>query len=398
MGFNLGAFARGFAERATEDRREQEDQVKDIIKASYTYTLEEAKNLRKERRAKREELKDIGNQLKAMNLSDAQVAGILGTGVNGAKRQIEILQSAAAKYGDQFDINNFVSAAEESNLTIDDAIDRIMGTPIVGAQQQANIPEAAQVRTLFGTSDRVAQEQLKMMQGAFGEDFAKLQAEVSGQYQYGDLPEIKVDYTGLAAKTPDEQTEAEIKQLQLEKLQKELNEVDKPDDLTALQEQSLVRGLNNLLAPIVAKQFGTTLSWNGTDYVLPAEASEKARAALEQSLKLASQGVNDIKSGRQYTDVIDQQQAVVKQLQYSPEMLGTVPDDEQITVDQIPQHDPKTTKPEDFAADMARKLNVAGMNEADKKNAKEKIRKALLSGDQTLSVTKANSIVNQLIP
>jgi hypothetical protein len=396
MAFSFGAFARGFAQAAVEDKREKEEEVRDLIKTSYASTLEEAKVLRERRRKKREDLKSVGNQLKLMNLNDSQVAGILSTGVDGAKRQLEILQAAAEKYGPDFNVDTFVTASEESNLTMDDAIDRIMGTPVARATE-AKIPEAAQVKTIFGTTDKAAREQLERLEGAFGEDFASLQAETADR-EYGELPQVSIDYSQLGMKTPDEETAQKIKDLQLQKLEAEIADIGKPDDLTASQEQSLVRGMNNILAPLVAKQFDTELTWDGSNYVLPRDADDRAQAAMSQALNLARQGVENIKSGNDYTTAIGIQQGVIRNLQYNPNMTSDVTPDEVITPDDVPIFDSTQGTANEFVTSMAQQLGVAGMNETDKKNARETIRKALLSGDQTMSVVQANKIINRLIP
>lgn len=396
MGFSIGAFARGFASAAVEDKREKEDEVKDLIKTSYTVALEEAKALREKRTAKREKLKDLGNQLKMMNLSDSAVAGILSTGVSGAERQIEILTSAAEKFGPDFDVNTFVTASEDANLTIDDAIDRIMGTPAVPKAGASVLPEGAQVKTLFGTTDRAAREQLERLQGTFGEDFAQLQAEISGERQYGELPEVSIDYSMLGEKTAEEKTAQEIRELQLQKLQAEIADIGKPEDLTATQEQSLVRGMNNILAPLVAKRFGTELSWDGANYVLPEDASLKAQAAMDQSLTLARAGVEQIRSGVYYTDALGMQQDLVGTIEYDPTMAGV---DEVITPDTIPPYDPASQTPTEFAESIVAQMNISGMNPADKKKAREKLRSQLLdNSDMDLSFTDANKLVDQLIP
>ena len=394
MGFSLGAFARGFATAYSEDKEAQEDQVRDLIKTSYATTLEEAKTLRKERKAKREKLKNLGTQLKAMNLNDSQVAGILAMGVDGANRQLEVLTSASEKFGADFKINDFVTASEEAGLTIDDAIDRIMGTP-TAVTGKAALPEAAQVKTLLGTSDKAARRQLELLQGSFGEDFAQLQAEVSGDREYGALPEVSIDYTALGTETSEEKLAREIKELQKQKLEKEIAEIDDPDDLTPLQEQSLVRGMNNLVAPLVAKQFGTELRWDGNNYVLPDEASAKAKAAMDQALRLSTDAVMQIKAGGDYTVILDQQRQLIGGLQYDPTMVADL---EPITVDQIPNFNPDESSPEQFAEEMASRLNIAGMNPSEKNNARDTLRRALLDGDMNVSFTKANQIVNQLIP
>jgi len=394
MGFSLGAFARGFAESYSEDKKEQEDQVRDLIKTSYATTLEEAKVLRKERKAKREKLKQLGTQLQAMNLSDSQVAGILSMGVDGANRQLEVLTSASEKFGSDFKIENFVKATEEAGLTIDDAIDRIMGTP-VASTGTAKLPEVAQVKTLFGTSDKAARKQLELLQGTFGEDFAQLQSEVTGEREYGELPKVSIDYTQLGQETPEDKLAREIKELQKQKLEKEINEIDDPDDLTPLQEQSLVRGMNNLIAPLVAQQFGTKLTWDGSNYILPEEASAKAKAAMDQALRLSTNSVAQIKAGGDYTTILDQQRQLIGGLEYSPSMVQDI---EPITVDQIPNYNPQEDTPQEFAEDIVSRLNIAGMNPTDKNNARDTLRRALLDGDMNVSFIEANRIVNQLIP
>jgi len=196
MAFKLGAFTRGFTSAAVTDKKETESEIKEIIKTSYIQQLEEAKELRKERKAKRQSLTEIGNQLKLLNLSDTQVAGILANGVSGAKNTLEQLQATAIAYGKAekaFDVNDFVTASEESNLTIKDAVDRVMGTlkkPAGGAK----LPGVAQQETFFGPTTKFAEGQVAQLEQGFGEEFGSLQAEVAGDYEYGELPTVGIDY------------------------------------------------------------------------------------------------------------------------------------------------------------------------------------------------------------
>jgi hypothetical protein len=292
MAFKIGAFARGFAESAVADKREKENEVKDLLRNSFAQSLQEATELRKERRARREQLSEIGTQLKALNLSEAQVAGILANGPEGAKRQMDLLINTAAEYGKAnkpFVIGDFVKGAEDSNLTIEEGINRIMGDLPTGSTE-FELPSFARQKTLFGTGERFAREQIGRLEGAFGESYGALQAESRGEFTRGELPTVTIDYAKMGLPSPTADLQRKELELKIAKLEKDLNDDTKFDALSVGEQRSARRDFSSILEKVL----GVKLSYDEESgrYITAEGQEEKAL----QALQLASQGMTMLNS------------------------------------------------------------------------------------------------------
>lgn len=260
MAFKIGAFARGFATAAVEEKKEKENEVKELVKASYLDSLQEAKELRKERKAKREKLKELGAQLKQFGFSDAQSAGLLSMGEDGAKRLLELGQTAKINNKD-FDVAAFYQVAEDSDLTLDDAINRTMGELKKPATDQ--LPGfAKQTSFLGGDMTGFAKEQFGQYESSFGEDYQQLRAEAAGEYEYGELPSGTIDYSMLKLdKTEEEKLRLTIAKKQLALAEKELKEADE-NDLTIGDQGSAGRYIKASIGANIAAHLGKGITYD----------------------------------------------------------------------------------------------------------------------------------------
>jgi antitoxin component HigA of HigAB toxin-antitoxin module len=200
MAFRLGSFARGFAERAMEYKTEEENEIRDLVKASYMDTLEQTRENRKAVKAKREKLTNIGNELKLMGLTDAQAAGIIGSGTEGAERQLELLRESAKSWGKEFDINNVVSAAEDSGITLEEAVNRTIGE-LKQSQEPVGL-EGDRRRSILGAGKGFAADQFAKYSRQFGEDYATIRSEAKDERVRGELPTVTINQSKLYRPDP----------------------------------------------------------------------------------------------------------------------------------------------------------------------------------------------------
>lgn len=306
MGFNIGAFARGFAERATEQKREKEDEIKELVKASYIDSLNEAKELRKERKAKREKLKELGSQLKQFGFSDAQSAGLLSMGEEGAKNLLALAQTAKIN-NKEFDVAAFYQVAENSDLTLEDAINRTMGELKKPAEEQ--LPGFASQKTfLGGDMSDFTREQFGQYEQAFGESYQQIRAEAEGEYKYGDLPAGTIDYSMLKA-DPDEVEQLKLKeaQIKLQIAEKELAEADE-EGLTISQQSSSGNYIRDSIAAQIAQHVGEGIRYNPQtrSYIGPEGALEQQRLAERLLNEATSKGIDFINASPSKANALNQ--------------------------------------------------------------------------------------------
>ena len=261
MAFKIGAFARGFATAAVEEKKEKENEIKELVKASYLDSLQEAKELRKDRKAKREKLKELGAQLKQFGFSDAQSAGLLSMGEEGAKKLLELGQTAKINNKD-FDVAAFYQVAEDSDLTLDDAINRTMGELKKPTEKQ--LPGfASQTTFLGGDMTKFTEGQIGQYEKSFGESYQQLKAEAAGEYEYGDLPSGTIDYSMLKLdKTEQERLQLELARKQMEKIDAEIDEM-KAAGLTIPQQGSIANQIRDNLGNQIAQSFGVNITYDG---------------------------------------------------------------------------------------------------------------------------------------
>lgn len=293
MAFKIGAFARGFATAAVEEKKEKENEIKELVKASYLDSLQEAKELRKDRKAKREKLKELGAQLKQFGFSDAQSAGLLSMGEEGAKRLLELGQTAKIN-NKEFDVAAFYQVAEDSDLTLDDAINRTMGELKKPATEQ--LPGfAKQTSFLGGDMTGFAKEQFGQYESSFGEEYQQLRAEAAGEYEYGELPTGTIDYSMLKLdKTEEEKIRLQMAKKQLALAEKELKDAD-DNDMSISEQGSAGRYIKSSIGDAIAKHLGEGITYDpDRGYIGPKGQQEllsKAETMLNQA---TSQGINYI--------------------------------------------------------------------------------------------------------
>ena len=405
MAFKFGAFARGFAEAAVEDKREKEDEIKEIIKTSYVQALDEAKELRKSRKAKREQLKSIGNQLKMMKLSDSQVAGILANGVDGAKNTLAQLQTTAVEYGKagkDFDVNTFVTAAEDSQITIDDAIDRVMGklkTPEGGPR----LPSMTQQSTIFGSMDKFTERQLGQLQEGFGEDLGTLQAEVAGEYEYGELPTVGIDYAKMGVEDPMAELKERATELEIQLAEKKLEEDDTPEKMKGAD----LRAARKDILGELSAAMKIDLKYDTDTGLITSSTATADQLAL--ATKLASQGMelmNGFGGAKDYAGAYNKTISMLlptaggatPSSSTSPASAQTAARTRQTPVatqqSTLPAYN-TSQGPAAYINQSVQTLNVAGMNPTQKASAKKAIVNQLVAGG--MNPVKAQQEVSKII-
>jgi len=402
MAFSFGAFARGFAQAAVEDKREKEEEIKEIIKTSYTQSLEDAKDFRKERKAKREKLKSIGQQLKMMNMSDSQVAGVLSNGADGAQRTLELLQATALEYGKQgkaFNVNDFVTASEESNLTLDDAVDRVMGTVKV-PEAGADLPSLAEQSTIFGSLDKFTQSQVSQLEEGFGEDLSRLQAEARGDLEYGELPTATVDISKMGLKDPMDDLTKRAKELDIQIKELELAEAEKGDGAFDPLKSSVATKAQKQILGRLSTAMQIDLKYDDETGLITSPTATADQIALAR--KLSDQGMELMQAFGGSKDYVT---AYAKTIDILLGGLST-PSTTSATT-QPPTTSSSTTggttlpayntsqTAASYITSAAQRLNVSAMNPNQKAKAKAQIRNALVAGGMT--AVDANKEISKII-
>jgi len=402
MAFSFGAFARGFAQAAVEDKREKEEEIKEIIKTSYTQSLEDAKEFRKERKAKREKLKSIGQQLKMMNMSDSQVAGVLSNGVDGAQKTLDLLQATALEYGKQgraFEVNDFVSASEESNLTLDDAVNRVMGTVKV-PEAGADLPSLAEQSTIFGSLDKFTQSQVSQLEEGFGEDLAKLQAEARGDLEYGELPTATVDIAKMGMPDPVDALNERAKQLDIQIKELELEEAKKGTDGFEPLKSSVATKAQKQILGRLSTAMQIDLKYDDKTGLITSPTATADQIALAR--KLSDQGMELMQAFGGSEDYVTAYSKTMDILlggldTTSSTSANTSTSSTTTTTTAstaLPTYNPSQT-PASYITSAAQTLNVSAMNPNQKATAKAQIRNALIAGG--MSAVDANKEIAKII-
>lgn len=312
MGFSLGAFGRGFATAAVADKKETEDRINSLVDEAYVEKLRDAKELRKERKAKRESLISLANQYKAMGITEeSQIAGLISVGPEAAARNLELLQATAQSYRQQdkaFDINSFVKGTGIEGLTIEDGINRIMGEAQPADQDFVmDIPGAKKDRGILGgifaDPAKIAAKRLEEREQVGGESMAGLAAE-TGDLTYGDVGQVSLDLGAMFL--PDEDraldkrikeatanlSEAQVAQINAEIADLEAGKMD-PTDMRANY-----RLISSVLGPQLLSQAGTVAGWDdvGGRIVQGDESKEKTQE-LNDNLNDLNQRVIGLMQG-----------------------------------------------------------------------------------------------------
>jgi hypothetical protein len=320
MAFRLGSFARGFAERAMEYKTEEENEIRDLVKASYMDTLEQTRENRKAVKAKREKLTNIGNELKLMGLTDAQAAGIIGSGTEGAERQLELLRESAKSWGKEFDINNVVSAAEDSGITLEEAVNRTIGE-LKQSQEPVGLGGDRR-RSIFGAGKGFETDQFAKYSRQFGEDYATIRSEAKDERVRGELPTVTINQSKLYRPDPLEdirrrQAEADVKiregevarlpdadklsKVQIQKVEAEIavlrSQAD-DDELDLGDVRATLSLVDKQLAPVLIAASGSKIKWTeNTGYVTSEKATEQELAVLNNAKEINAEVINLVRQG-----------------------------------------------------------------------------------------------------
>jgi hypothetical protein len=326
MAFRLGSFARGFAERAMEYKTEEENEIRDLVKASYIDTLEQTRENRKAVKAKREKLTNIGNELKLMGLTDAQAAGIIGSGTEGAERQLELLRESAKSWGKEFDINNVVSAAEDSGITLDEAVNRTIGE-LKQSQEPVGLGGDRR-RSIFGAGKGFEADQFAKYSRQFGEDYATIRSEAKDERVRGELPTVTINQSKLYRPDPLEDIRRREAEAQTKLRENEVARIQQANDLSDLQAEKLkaeidvirskkegkldlgdVRATLSLvdkqLAPVLIAASQSKVKWTeNTGYVTSEKATEKELALLNNAKEINGEVINLVRKGMALDEAI----------------------------------------------------------------------------------------------
>jgi hypothetical protein len=339
MAFRLGSFARGFAERATEYKTEEENEIRDLVKASYIDTLEQTRENRKAVKAKREKLTNIGNELKLMGLTDAQAAGIIGSGTEGAERQLELLRESAKSWGKEFDINNVVSAAEDSGITLEEAVNRTIGE-LKQSQEPVGLGGDRR-RSIFGAGKGFETDQFAKYSRQFGEDYATIRSEAKDERVRGELPTVTINQSKLYRPDPMEklllreaEANVEIKEsevarladvdrmseLEIEKLEETIKKLRDGEEITDSDIRQNLSVIDRQLSGVIIAAAGVGLSYdeNKGGYQTPAKATEQQKQVLITAKQINTKVVDLIRKGMPIDKAIEYAATELIPLYYPP--------------------------------------------------------------------------------
>lgn len=292
MGFKLSSFGAQIARRASEERRTREEEANELLKIGFVDRMETVREERKARRAKKEKLTAIGKSLEQLGISGDGVAGILATDIDEASATLKLLQESARTLPD-FKIDDVVQASGTSGITVQEAVDRVMGE-LQTTKEADSIIQTDD--SFFAPSQEKLRERAQEMAGAFGEDYDQIFKESAGEYVRGELPKTDIDYQALYRADPL----ADLRRRQLEaqvvsdefvvenleknqKLKEEIAELDQQikqksltltdakikkiqNDLHEIDLKSLSipenRGFRKDIGQEIANTIGLEVSWN----------------------------------------------------------------------------------------------------------------------------------------
>lgn len=316
MAFRLGSFARGFAERAMEYKTEEENEIKDLVKASYIDSLEQARENRKAVKARREKLTNIGNELMGLGLNESQAAGILASGAEGAARQLDILRQAATQIKD-FDIQTVVSSSSDAGISLEEAVNRTIGE--LKEYEGPTTIDTGRKPSIFGARKGLQEEQFARYSEQFGEDYRQLRAEAADERVRGELPTTTIDYTKLRDPMRDIEYQTAVaqltkeqasigmlgEQLEMDNLKKEklIAEIDAlrnkdEEELDLGDIRSTLNVIDRQLSNVIINKSGANISWSeNTGYQTSKEATAKETQALENAKEINSEVLDLVRGG-----------------------------------------------------------------------------------------------------
>ena len=306
MGFKLSSFGAQIARRASEERRTREEEANELLKIGFVDRMETVREERKARRAKKEKLTAIGKSLEQLGISGDGVAGILATDIDEASATLKLLQESARTLPD-FKIDDVVQASGTSGITVQEAVDRVMGE-LQTTKEADSIIQTDD--SFFAPSQEKLRERAQEMAGAFGEDYDQIFKESAGEYVRGELPKTNIDRQALYRADPladlrRRQLAAQVKASEFEadnleknaEFKQELAELDKQQKeknltLTDAKINELTKKLNKIdvksltvdqnrgfkkdIGQEVANAIGLKVSWNpDTGYTSLGDDQEK---------------------------------------------------------------------------------------------------------------------------
>jgi hypothetical protein len=310
MAFSLGAFARGFAQAAVTDRKETEDRINELVDTAYKDKLLTAKELRKENKAKREKLRGLANQYKLLGIEDeAQIAGLIAIGPEAAAQNYQLLLDTAKVYREQgkaFDVNAFVKGTGVEGLTIEEGINRVIGTTKPADQNFVmDLPGTQDPRNklLFGDPRAIAQARIAEQEQAFGESFADLTAE-TGEREFGDTGDVTLDIGAMFLEDRDrdiqrQTLEASLAQIiaqtkasdaQAKKLKAEVDQLKGFGPVNLSETRTLTTAISKELGADISNEAGSTVDWDPEtgEYKEVAQARNDFREVRQKAAEITN--------------------------------------------------------------------------------------------------------------
>ena len=277
MAFKIGSFAAGFANAAVDDLRTKQDDIRDLVKVTYTSDLAEARAIRKQRKAERRGLEQLGARLQREGFTEAQAASLLGQGIEGAEQTLGLVQEARV-HNKTFDLAAFYTIVEDpkNNISLKDAINRTMGELRGGSGKKAMPSLGAGGKTLLGGDmSKFTQSQFDLYSAAGGEDYGSIRDEVSGEYEYGNIPVGEIDRTMLAFETPLDETQRQAAQAAINKINTEIEDLKaKRGTLSATEQSRVISYVNTNMASRVKDLFGIGISFDDEGKMIATEGTK----------------------------------------------------------------------------------------------------------------------------
>ncbi len=282
MAFSLGAFGRGLAKAAVTDRTGTEDRINELVDTAYKERLLTAKELRKENKAKREKLTGLANQYKLLGIEDeAQIAGLIAIGPEAAAQNYQLILDTAKAYrerGKAFNVKAFVKGTGVEGLTIEEGINRVIGTTKPADQNFVmDLPGTQDPRNklLFGDPRAIAQARIAEQEQAFGESFADLTAE-TGEREFGDTGDVTLDIASMFLEDPDRDLNRQIAEANLAQIIQQTNlseaqtaQLKRETDLLKQygsvppeKVPTMYKLVNSQLGGDIANEAGVTVDWD----------------------------------------------------------------------------------------------------------------------------------------
>ena len=279
MGFKLKYAGAQFAKDAVTEVRTKQDDIRDLVKVTFTSDLAEVKEIRKQRRKEEKGLEQMGARLQREGFTEAQAASLLGQGIEGAEQTLALVQQAKM-YNKTFDPVAFYTVVEDpkNNISLKDAIKRMMGELKTGSGKKAMPSLGAGGKTLLGGDmSKFTQSQFDIFSAASGEDYGSVRDEISGEYEYGNIPVGEIDRTMLAFETQAEKTSRELAEAQMGKIRAEIKETEgKMGTLSPTDQRGVISYVNQSMASRVKKLFGIDIAFDETGKVI-ATGESKAK-------------------------------------------------------------------------------------------------------------------------